>query len=77
MQAHGVDALFVMNPANLAYLTVDGRPCALGLRDVSVRLARQEERDVHAEFGEAYARYAAVTPAFVPRLRRSVQRRRA
>lgn len=42
-----------------------------------VRLARQEERDVHAEFGEAYARYAAVTPAFVPRLRRGVQRRRA
>jgi len=31
MQAHGVDALFVMKPANLAYLTGDGRPCALGL----------------------------------------------
>jgi protein-S-isoprenylcysteine O-methyltransferase Ste14 len=32
-----------------------------------VRLARQEERDVLAVFGDAYARYAAVTPAFVPR----------
>jgi Xaa-Pro dipeptidase len=31
MEVHGVDALFVMKPANLAYLTGDGRPCALGL----------------------------------------------
>ena len=29
--AHDIDALFVMKPANLAYLTGDGRPCALGL----------------------------------------------
>lgn len=35
-----------------------------------LRLARREERDALAEFGEAYARYAAVTPAFVPRLPR-------
>lgn len=35
-----------------------------------VRLAHQEERDVLAEFGEAYARYAAVTPGFIPRLGR-------
>jgi hypothetical protein len=27
-----------------------------------IRLAHQEERDALAEFGEAYARYAAVTP---------------
>ncbi len=40
-----------------------------------VRLARREEREARAEFGEAYARYAAVTPAFFPRLRRLVQRR--
>jgi len=33
-----------------------------------VRLARQEERDVRAEFGEAYDRYAARTPAWFPRL---------
>jgi protein-S-isoprenylcysteine O-methyltransferase Ste14 len=33
-----------------------------------VRLARREERESLAEFGEAYARYAAVTPGFVPRL---------
>lgn len=31
-----------------------------------VRLARKEEREVRAEFGAAYVRYAAVTPAFVP-----------
>jgi Xaa-Pro aminopeptidase len=31
MKAGGIDALFVMKPANLAYLTGDGRPCALGL----------------------------------------------
>ena len=33
------------------------------------RLARREEREVRAEFGEAYARYAAATPAFIPRVR--------
>jgi protein-S-isoprenylcysteine O-methyltransferase Ste14 len=32
-----------------------------------VRLAHQEEREVRAEFGEAYDRYAARTPAFLPR----------
>ena len=32
-----------------------------------VRLARREEREVAAEFGEAYARYAAWTPGFFPR----------
>jgi protein-S-isoprenylcysteine O-methyltransferase Ste14 len=40
-----------------------------------VRLARREEREVRAEFDDAYARYAAVTPAFFPRLRRAMQRR--
>jgi protein-S-isoprenylcysteine O-methyltransferase Ste14 len=34
-----------------------------------VRLARGEEREVQAEFGEAYAHYAASTPAWWPRLR--------
>ena len=33
-----------------------------------VRLARREGREVLAEFGEAYARYMANTPAFFPRL---------
>ena len=33
-----------------------------------VRLARREEREVVAEFGEEYARYASVTPAFFPRV---------
>jgi protein-S-isoprenylcysteine O-methyltransferase Ste14 len=33
-----------------------------------VRLARREEREVRAEFGEVYARYAARAPAFIPRL---------
>ena len=32
-----------------------------------VRLARHEEREVATEFGDAYARYAAVTPGFIPR----------
>ena len=36
-----------------------------------VRLARREEREVLAEFGEAYARYAAQTPAFLPRVGRT------
>lgn len=33
-----------------------------------VRLARREEREAMADFGEAYERYAAGTPAFFPRL---------
>jgi protein-S-isoprenylcysteine O-methyltransferase Ste14 len=33
-----------------------------------VRLARREECEVLAAFGEVYTRYAAVTPAFCPRL---------
>ncbi|BAV33292.1 isoprenylcysteine carboxyl methyltransferase [Sulfuricaulis limicola] len=33
-----------------------------------VHLARREEREVEREFGEVYARYAARTPAFIPRL---------
>ena len=32
-----------------------------------VRLAWREEREARAEFGEAYARYAARVPAFFPR----------
>ena len=39
-----------------------------------VRLARREEREVLTEFGEAYARYAAITPAFFPRLGRQARR---
>jgi protein-S-isoprenylcysteine O-methyltransferase Ste14 len=31
------------------------------------RLARQEERDALAEFGDEYRRYAENTPAFFPR----------
>lgn len=31
MQQQGIDALILMKPANLAYLTGDGRPCALAL----------------------------------------------
>ena len=34
------------------------------------RLARQEEREALAGFGEAYANYMARVPAFLPRLRR-------
>lgn len=35
-----------------------------------VRLARNEEREALAEFGERYRRYMAEVPAFLPRLRR-------
>lgn len=35
MGAAGIDALFVMKPTNLGYLTGDGRPCALGLLTAS------------------------------------------
>jgi protein-S-isoprenylcysteine O-methyltransferase Ste14 len=35
-----------------------------------VKLAHAEEREVLAVFGEAYARYAEVTPAFIPHFKR-------
>ena len=38
-----------------------------------VRLARREEREARAEFGAAYERYAAVTPAFLPRFLRPIR----
>ncbi|MBL8670752.1 MAG: isoprenylcysteine carboxylmethyltransferase family protein [Alphaproteobacteria bacterium] len=37
-----------------------------------VRLARREEQEARAAFGEAYDRYAARVPAFLPRLGRAV-----
>jgi len=40
-----------------------------------VRLARQEEREALAEFGEEYAQYAAKTPAFFPQLSSKSRRR--
>lgn len=40
-----------------------------------VRLARREEREVRAEFGEAYARYARRVPGFIPRVGRRSGRR--
>jgi len=33
------------------------------------RLAGQEEKEILAEFGEEYSKYAAITPAFIPRFR--------
>ena len=33
-----------------------------------IRLARREEREALADFGDVYAKYAAQTPAFLPRL---------
>lgn len=38
------------------------------------RLAIQEEREMHNEFGEEYDRYAAQTPAFLPRLGKKSRR---
>ena len=40
-----------------------------------VRLARSEEREVTAEFGETYRRYADRVPAFVPRLSQLMNQR--
>ncbi len=34
------------------------------------RLAKREEREVEAQFGEAYRRYAEEVPAFIPRFYR-------
>jgi hypothetical protein len=39
-----------------------------------VRLARREEAEVRAPRGDTYARYATVTPAFIPRVKRRVAR---
>lgn len=39
-----------------------------------VRLARREEREVIAEFGDEYRRYADRTPAFLPRVRRMMKK---
>lgn len=38
-----------------------------------VRLARQEERETTAAFGDAYARYSEQVPAFLPRWRQVIQ----
>jgi protein-S-isoprenylcysteine O-methyltransferase Ste14 len=38
-----------------------------------VRLAKREEREAVAQFGETYARYAEQVPAFIPRWRRAIQ----
>jgi protein-S-isoprenylcysteine O-methyltransferase Ste14 len=40
-----------------------------------VKLARDEERDARAEFGDAYDRYAAEVLGFVPKLTRLRGRR--
>ena len=40
-----------------------------------VKLARTEEQDARSEFGDAYARYAAKVPGFIPRLSRIVGER--
>jgi Xaa-Pro dipeptidase len=37
MERDGIDALFLMKPANLAYVTGDGRPCALALLTRALR----------------------------------------
>jgi hypothetical protein len=42
-----------------------------GHNENTVRLARQEEREAIAEFGDAYVRYAKKTPAFFPYTRPS------
>ena len=46
-------------------LTLAMFPALVGMY---VHLAHQEEREVRAEFGEVYDRYAATTPRWIPRL---------
>jgi methanethiol S-methyltransferase len=41
---------------------------------VYVKLANREEREVSAEVGDTYLRYASVTPAFIPRWNSLVHR---
>lgn len=41
------------------------------------RLARHEESEVPAEFGEKYRRYMLFTPAFIPRLKATRRRQEA
>ena len=52
MRDRSIDALFLMKPANLAYFTGDGRPCALGLfttsLDCVVSVPTCDYRDVRA-----------------------------
>ncbi|MBY0497546.1 MAG: isoprenylcysteine carboxylmethyltransferase family protein [Cyanobacteria bacterium] len=43
---------------------------------VYARLARREERDMRAEFGDAWDAYATATPAFIPRMSRTITTRR-
>lgn len=45
------------------------------LATMYVRLARREEQEVLAEFGEEYRRYAAATPAFFPRFGGAARRK--
>jgi len=40
------------------------------------KLARREEQDAHAEFGNTYAEYAALVPAFIPRVHSPVALKR-
>jgi protein-S-isoprenylcysteine O-methyltransferase Ste14 len=37
-----------------------------------VKLARREEQDAQAEFGNTYAEYATLVPAFIPQVRSPV-----
>ena len=41
-----------------------------------VRLARQEEREVMADLGDTYRRYAARVPAFIPRFAKAADAQR-
>lgn len=42
-----------------------------------VRLARTEEKEVLAEFGDSYGWYAEVTPAFFPRIGGGIEKKQA
>jgi protein-S-isoprenylcysteine O-methyltransferase Ste14 len=79
MSAYGLWSLVLINSAILIIVIMFGFllqwPTLLtlvmfpALVWMYVHLAHKEERDALNEFGEQYARYTEITPAFVPRLR--------
>jgi hypothetical protein len=67
--AHGSCALVVSNTALLRWPTAPGSVMSPVLAVVYLGLARVEEREVAARFGDTRRAYAAVTPASLPTLR--------
>lgn len=77
---HPFSTHFVLVPVGLALVVLNPLPLALllfypGLNGWPLGRIRREEEELRRRFGAAWVEYAARTPRFVPRLRRT--RRRA